>query len=112
MAQENDVVLIYFEDKPLGFARIENILPDAKPDWYHVRLLLLQIPLQVVTWILKDVYINGETFTMNGKKMRLEPVVAPASMEEPEPSPDKDRPSGKPGKAKVFSLVDRKKPKL
>ncbi|MGD2272627.1 MAG: hypothetical protein PVI06_19670 [Desulfobacterales bacterium] len=111
MAQENDVVLIYFEDKPLSFARIENILPDAKPDWYHVRLLLLQDPLQVVTWILKDVYINGETFTMNGKKMRLEPVVAPAIKDAPEPPPHKEKPSGEPGKARVLSFVDRKKPK-
>ena len=56
MTVENDIVLIYFEDKPLTFARIESILPDSKKDWYHVKLLLLQIPVQVVTWILKDVY--------------------------------------------------------
>ena len=77
MAVENDIVLVYFEDKPLSFARIEEILPDSKPDWYHVKLMLLQIPLQIVTWILRDVYINGEEFTMNGKRMRLEKVVAP-----------------------------------
>lgn len=77
MADINDVVLIYLEDQPLTFARIEDILPDSKPDWYHVKLLMLQVPLQVVTWILRDVYINGETFTMNGKPMRLERVVTP-----------------------------------
>ena len=60
MTQENDLVLIYFEDKPLSFARIEGLLPDSKPNWYHVKLMLLQIPLQIVTWILRDVYINGE----------------------------------------------------
>ena len=49
MAGENDIVLIYFEDKPLAFARIEEIEPDHKPNWYHVRLLLLQMPVQVVT---------------------------------------------------------------
>ena len=72
MATENDIVLIHFEDQPLGFARIEEILPDNKPDWYHVKLLMLQIPLQVVTWILRDRYIMGDEFTMNGKRMRLE----------------------------------------
>jgi hypothetical protein len=77
MAKENDIVLIYLEDKPLAFARIEDILADSKPDWYHVKLLMLQIPVQVVTWILKDIYINGSEFTMNGKKMRLEEVIAP-----------------------------------
>ena len=81
MAVENDLVLIYFEEKPLAFARIESILPDSKKDWYHVKLLLLQIPLQVVTWILKDAYISGTEFTMNGKKMRLEKVESPVEPE-------------------------------
>ncbi len=73
----NDIVLVYLEDSPLFFARIESILPDAKKDWYHIKLLMLQLPLQVVTWILKDEYINGETYHMNGKKMRLEKVECP-----------------------------------
>ena len=109
MAKENDVVLIYFEDKPLGFARIESILPDSKPNWYHTKLLLLQVPLQVVTWILRDVYINGEEFTMNGKRMRLEPVTAPAGEEQEAPPPQEDKHPEKPGKNKVISFKDRKK---
>jgi hypothetical protein len=67
MAVENDLVLIYFEEKPLAFARIESILPDSKKNWYHVKLLLLQIPLQVVTWILKDVYISGAKHLIHRK---------------------------------------------
>lgn len=108
MATENDIVLIHFEEQPLTFARIEEILPDAKPNWYHVRLLLLQVPLQVVTWILRDAYINGEEFTMNGKRMRLEKVAAPqpeaAKNSVPKPPADK-----RPGEAKVISLKDVKK---
>ena len=77
MATINDVVLIYFEDKPLIFARIEDISPDVKKDWYLVKLLILQVPLQVVTWILKEAYINGDEFTMNEKRMRLETVECP-----------------------------------
>lgn len=77
MAQENDIVLIHQEDIPISFARIENFKADHKKDWFHVKLLLLQIPLQVVTWILKDIYIDGEEFTMGGKRMRLEPVKCP-----------------------------------
>jgi hypothetical protein len=77
MATINDVVLIYFEDNPVAFARIEDIDADFKADWYHVTLLMLQLPLQTVTWILRDVYIEGETFTMDGKRMRLEKVEAP-----------------------------------
>lgn len=73
----NDIVLIYFEGNPLAFARIESIEPDIKRGWYHVKLLLLQIPVKAVTWILRDVYINGETFTMGGKEMRLERITCP-----------------------------------
>jgi len=77
MATINDVVLIHLEDAPVSFARVESILPDAKKDWYHVKFLMLQIPLQVVTWILKDDYINGDDFHMNGKKMRITKVESP-----------------------------------
>jgi hypothetical protein len=115
MATENDIVLIYFEDRPLTFARIEGILPDAKPNWYHVELLMLQVPLQVVSWILRDVYIDGEEFTMNGKKKRLElvekpkPELAPAeapAAPSSESAPGEDPPP--PGQAKVISLKDLK----
>ena len=107
MIIENDLVLIYFEDNPLSFARVESILPDSKPDWYHVKLLLLQIPPQVVTWILRDVYINGTEFTMNGKRMRLEKVVVPEEPTSPEVTGEqdtKDEPDEVSDKAKVISL--------
>jgi hypothetical protein len=111
MATENDIVLIYFENQPLAFARIEEILPDKKKDWYHVRLLILQLPLQTVTWILKDAYINGQDFTMDGKKMRLEKIIAPR--EETPPSKDKAKKDTKPpssdaGKGNIISLSQRK----
>jgi len=77
MAKENEVVLIYLEDSPVSFARVESIVPDAKKDWYHIKLLMLQIPLQTVTWILKDDYINGQEFHMGGKPMRIETVKSP-----------------------------------
>jgi hypothetical protein len=114
MTQENDLVLIYFEDNPLSFARIEDISPDAKRGWYHVRLMMLQMPIQVVTWILRDAYISGEEFTMNGKKMRLEKVVAP----EVQTETDADGSDGtdentsalpKNGGADVISFSDMKK---
>ncbi len=106
MADINDIVLIYADEIPQVFARIEAIEPDVKRDWYHVKLLLLQIPLQVVTWILRDVYINGETFTMEGRPMRLELVESPEPREDSAPpSPE----SGESDTAKVISLKDLKK---
>ena len=112
MATEKDLVLIYFEGKPLAFARIESILPDSKKDWYHVKLLLLQIPLQVVTWILKDAYINGIEFTMNGKKMRLEKVespVEPETADSQEDKKEKKESAQNAKRAKVISLEDLKR---
>ena len=108
MAIENDLVLIHHEDQPVLFARIEEILPDAKPDWYHVKLLMLQVPPQVVTWILRDVYINGDEFTMNGQRMRLEKVTVPSDPVAPatEETPQQQR---RPGGGRVISLQDLKK---
>ena len=112
MAVENDLVLIYFEDKPLAFARIESISPDSKKDWYHVKLLLLQVPLQVVTWILKDVYITGTEFTMNGKRMRLEKVESPVEKKPSEKTQEdeaKTVSARNEKSAKVISLKDLKR---
>jgi hypothetical protein len=112
MAVENDLVLIYFEDKPLAFARIESILPDSKKDWYHVKLLLLQVPLQLVTWILKDVYINGTEFTMKGKRLRLEQVESPVEKKTSEKIQDDETKNGSTRNeksAKVISLEDLKR---
>jgi hypothetical protein len=109
MAGEKDIVLIYFEDKPLAFARIERIEPDHKPNWYHVRLLLLQMPVQVVTWILRDAYIDGGEFTMNGKRMRLEMVQVPEEAAAPEILPESKAPARETAGAKVISLADLKK---
>jgi len=111
MTAENDIVLIYFEDKPLVFARIEEIKPDIKKNWRHVRLLLLQLPVQSVTWILKDAYIDGQEYTMNGKRMRLEKVVAPKDdgfVPEDKPKNKDNRQARPSGDKKVIPLSDRK----
>ena len=108
MTTEKDLVLIHFEDTPLVFARVERIVPDAKPDWYHVTLLMLQVPLQTVTWILRDVYINGETFTMNGNNMRLEKVEAPAGEGEDRSAESQEDHGGR-SASKVISFADLKK---
>jgi hypothetical protein len=111
MAAEKDLVLIYYEDKPLSFARIEGIEPDHKPNWYHVKLLLLQVPVQTVTWILRDAYIDGAEFTMNGKRMRLEKVKSPEPAAPPQDLPDSGKPHRDPGNAKVIPLAKVKKDK-
>jgi len=109
MAQENDIVLIYYEDSPLTYARIEEIRPDSKPDWYQVALLMLQVPLQRVTWILRNIYINGEEFTMNGKKMRLELIVNPEKKVPAEKHRKSTETFSPADGTNVISLKDRRK---
>lgn len=71
---EGDIVLVYYKDEPGVYARIEKIEPDMKKDWYQITLILLTIPHQVVTWILRGEYISGDAFTMGGNSMRLEKI--------------------------------------
>jgi hypothetical protein len=102
------------EDEPLSFARVEDIIADSKPGWYHVKLLLLQVPPRIVTWILRDMYIEGAEFTMKGQRMRLDKVEVPDETqsrqqkankrEEDEPTPGIET-----GQTKVISLADLKK---
>ncbi len=106
MVQTNDIVLIYYEDEPLVFARLEDIAPDIKKGWYHVKLLILQIPLQTTTWILRENYIQGDEFTMGGKKMRLERVRCP---EGPEGTQKKSDTHGAATGKKIISFADLKK---
>lgn len=116
MAAVNDIVLIYLEDAPMFFARVESIVPDDKKDWFHIKLLMLNIPLQVVTWILKGDYINGSEFHMNGQKMKLEKVVAPVedlSFKKNQTLSDKkvvkDKSDKKKAPSKIISFSDFKK---
>jgi hypothetical protein len=107
----------------MSFARVEDILPDSKPGWFHIKLLMLQVPLQVVSWILRDAYIEGDEFTMNGNRMRLEKVVSPEEIDLPaeilqeselnendvEEVASGSTATPKPVSAKVISLTDRKR---
>jgi len=89
MTQENDIVLIHIEDKPMAFARVEHITADHKKDWFQITLLVLGIPLKNVTWILREEYINGAEFTMDEKKTKLEKVINPEASSIPEPEKTK-----------------------
>jgi len=116
MTTINDLVLIYVEDKPMAFARVEDIQPDMKRGWFQVKFLILQIPPTVVTWILRDVYINGVEYTMGSRKMRIEKVVVPETTQQATGDLSKDSESGKLNqnktkdpKSKVISLADLKK---
>jgi hypothetical protein len=104
-----DLVLIYFENAPAMFARIEDIHADARPGWYHVDLLMLQRPIQITTWILRDAYIGGAEFTMDGHRIRLEKVISPKKAGLAAVPRDPEKPKSK-SDARVISFNDLKRP--
>mmetsp|Transcript_617 Transcript_617/g.453 ORF Transcript_617/g.453 Transcript_617/m.453 type:complete len:111 (-) Transcript_617:181-513(-) len=95
MATINDIVLIYIENQPMVFARIEDILPDHKTGWFHVKLLLLQVPLKTVTWILQDIHIDGDEFTMADKNVRIELIKSPEEIDHVDMEDDKTDKKGR-----------------
>jgi hypothetical protein len=113
MARQGDLVLVRVEDKPAFFARIEAIEPDVKPEWYRVSLLVLQVPLTQIVWILRQEYVDGVSFTMGGKKVILERVVAPTRQPpdpqfEPEDSGEGKEAAAGRDKGKVITLFPKK----
>lgn len=82
MTKINDVVLIYVDGKPGFYARVDDIVPDEKPGWWQVQLLVLTFPIQTFNWILDEYQLEGADFTMGGTPLRLTEIVAPKKEEE------------------------------
>jgi len=96
MTKVGDVVLVYMDNNPAFFARVDEISADVKPGWFHVKLLVLQIPMLAVTWILREAYYNGQEFMMGGRPMRIERVAAPGEKRADEEQEDKKKSPTKP----------------
>jgi hypothetical protein len=100
MTGPNDLVLIYLENQPLFFARIETIYPDKKPGWVRMSFLILQVPVSLGEWILLPEYIQGEEFTMGGKRVRIEKIDTPREDSKPRLSKSE---------SKIVSISDHRK---
>ncbi|MFQ5604143.1 MAG: hypothetical protein ACE5HS_12830 [bacterium] len=74
---ETELVLIYIDDEPAFYARVEKITADVKPKWWRVKLLILTFPAKLTTWIIDDEQIRGADFTMGGTPLRIEKVSVP-----------------------------------
>ncbi|MBN1559970.1 hypothetical protein JW998_06950 [candidate division KSB1 bacterium] len=77
MFQVGQVVLVYIDNEPGFFARIEKIEPDQKKNWWQMSFLILSVPLKSMTWILDDEQMRGQPFTMNSVPMQIKKVEAP-----------------------------------
>ena len=93
MATIGDVVEVYYREKSAFFARVESITPDIKKNWFMVELLILATPLRKVMWTLREEYINGVPFTMEGNEIRIEAInplpIENDSGDDPEKPPNK-----------------------
>ena len=96
MTTINDLVLVHVDREPAFYARINDINPDVKKGWYQVELLVLTLPPQTLVWILEEVHIQGEEFTMGGTPMKLVAI--------PPKSPPPSETPGPEDKAKVIPL--------
>jgi hypothetical protein len=74
-----EVILVYIDNEPAFFARVEKIAPDQKKNWWQMTFLMLSIPLKTMTWILDDEQMRGQAFTMNSVPMQIKKVEAPDS---------------------------------
>jgi len=113
MATVNDIVLVHVDGKPGFYARVDEIIPDVKPGWWQVKLLVLTFPLQVFTWILDEFQIEGAEFTMGGTPLRMDPVISPVELERIEKEKTEKEQAQKirreGGAPKVISMLDRRK---
>ncbi len=107
MRREGEVVLVYYQDQPTVYARIESIEPDIKKGWFLATLLILTVPARTVTWILREAYIDGEPFTMGGIPVRLEEVKKAAIKREAEAS---ESSGSKGGMGKAGRVLPFRKP--
>lgn len=92
LVQPRDVILVHVQGKPAFFARVEEILPDAKKGWRQMRFQVLSVPLQEITWTLEPVQIDGEPFTMGGTPIRIERLPDPSSAVSEESTPERRDP--------------------
>jgi hypothetical protein len=117
LTRPGDILLVHHKGQPVSYARVEDITADHKAPWWQITLLILAVPAQKVTWILREEYIDGGDFTMGGETMRLERLAPPQATPEPAPDPPAPEPDtpgpaegggGGGGEGKVVSLSQRR----
>jgi len=107
MLKAGDVCLIYVNDIPNGFIRINEIEPDEKDGWHVVTFVSLEIPIKITTWKLDDSHVRGELIYMNGVPIRIQVFPMPKSKKVEKNKEVSDQP-----KAKVISMADWKANKV
>ena len=111
MFSQGEVLLVYFNEQPAMYVRIESVRPDRKKHWWQITLLLLVFPSTQMTWILDDEQMRGAAFTMQQQPIRLERVPFVELDQQNKGDSEaatayKETPEGKKKEGRVISLFD------
>lgn len=84
MVVEGEVVLIHLNGDPAYFARVDRIEPDLKDGWWKLEFLLLALPTERITWVIREEHMAGAPFMIGETPIRIEQV-PPIAFEMKEP---------------------------
>ena len=105
--KEGEVLLVFFQDEPAFFIRVENILADKKKGWWHTQFITLTLPINEMSWILSDDHIRGSEFKMQNNPVRLKRITGTHldTMQPPEGNTEK-KIFTEPKSANIISMFD------
>ena len=105
--REQEVLLVFFQEEPTFYIRIENILADKKRGWWHVQFITLTLPTNEMSWILSDDHLRGGEFTMQNNPVRLERVIGTQTTTTPSSEEIADKTISPPQKsANIISMFE------
>lgn len=61
-------IVIVGRSEGIFYAKVSDIKPDIKKNWYSVRFTMLMLPPVERTWKLRQPQMCGEIFTINGEE--------------------------------------------
>lgn len=88
------VVIAAKEPQMLLYAHVDEIVRDTnrKDEWWNVKMTMLSIPLQQITWTLRTEQITGqEIFTMGGEERFIQGVEFSREDDKKEPGKKKGK---------------------
>jgi len=91
------VLLVAKKPQMLLFGLVTDIKRDSsrKDEWWHVRMQILSVPLQSVTWTLRlEQFTGREIFTMGGEQHFIQAVQLDKPLVDPAAQPDPDKKNG------------------
>jgi hypothetical protein len=108
MVDKSEVVLIHLNGDPAYFARVDSIEADLNDGWWKLEFLLLTMPVERITWVIREEHMAGAQFMIGDTLIRIEQV-PPIALKEKEIEPGgKERPPVSTS-AKVLPFTGRRR---